>query len=51
MSIIRSNNSINPEESYKTIDNYGFDKDALCMFIQSYEVVKEIKERNGTHFK
>ena len=47
---IRSNNSINPEESYKTIENYGFDKDALCMFIQSYEVVKEIKERNGTHF-
>ena len=52
MSIIRSNNSINPEESYKTIDNYGFDKDALCMFIQNYEVVKELKQenRNGTHF-
>ena len=49
---IRSNNSINPEESYKTIDNYGFDKDALCMFIQNYEVVKELKQenRNGTHF-
>lgn len=49
---IRSNNSINPEESYKTIENYGFDKDALCMFIQSYEVVKEVKQenRNGTHF-
>ena len=52
MSIIRSNNSINPEESYKTIDDYGFDKDALCMFIQNYEVVKELKQenRNGTHF-
>ena len=49
---IRSNNSINPEESYKTIDNYCFDKDALCMFIQNYEVVKELKQenRNGTHF-
>ena len=53
MPFIRSNNSINPEESYKTIDNYGFDKDALCMFIQNnYEVVKELKQenRNGTHF-
>ena len=49
---IRSNNSINPDESYKTIDNYGFDKDALYMFIQNYEVVKELKQenRNGTHF-
>ena len=52
MPFIRSNNSINPEESYKTIDDYGFDKDALYMFIQNYEVVKELKQenRNGTHF-
>ena len=52
MSFTQSVNSINPEESYKTIDNYDFNKDALCMFIQNYEVVKELKQenRNGTHF-
>lgn len=52
MSFKHSVNSINPTESYKTVDDYDFDKDALCMFIQSYEVVKELKQenRNGTHF-
>ena len=45
-------NSINPEESYKTIGDYDFNKNALCMFIRNYEVVKELKQenRNGTHF-
>ena len=45
-------NSINPEESYKTIGDYDFNKNALCMFVQNYEVVKELKQenRNGTHF-
>ena len=45
-------NSINPEESYKTIGEYDFNKNALCMFVQNYEVVKELKQenRNGTHF-
>ena len=47
---IRSNNSINPEESYKTICDYDFNKDALSMFIQDYEANKEKKERNGNHF-
>ena len=52
MSFKHSANCINFTESYKTIDDYGFNKDALSMFIQFYEVVKEIKQenRNGTHF-
>lgn len=50
MSFTQTVNSINPEESYKTIGDYDFDKDALSMFLQEYEANKEKKERNGNHF-